>query len=707
MRLFSLVAAACLWGSLSAQVMIPPNQANDDYSAQNSGKTGLIEMPNARVLDDWHLRPHYFYSDPFIYYGLTIAPLPRFEINLRMTQVQGVPGFGDSAGYGDYKDKAIDLKFLLMREDEILPAIAIGFDDIHGTGLYSSKYLVASKRLDFLDLSAGYALGRMGGEDLRKYGANNSSDRGMNFLTSTEVRGGSFFAGAEAHITPDLSLKAEYSPIEYRYDYVNPFTRRVSPMPKHDVNVGVKYKLSKKVALSANFERGTSYGVGININFPFDEEGLYPHEADPRWRAAPGTKERFEKEDDENLSKIIANEIAAERFSNVQVAINGGKIWASLENPRYNSHLKALGRAADVIDEVAPDRIDELYLALKRTDLEYSVIHVYRDDVAKIKQDGGYRVNEEIIDFSDNVDEEYEKFTEGQEVYKTDSLAGKKFAWLFKPSLQSFLNDKEKPLTYKFSLLGGSRYEIRPGGYFFGRLRFPLVNTTDDISQDPEEPAYNVTRTDTLKYLQYNSIQLQDLVIDQTVKLPWKLYGRGEVGYMEPAYGGVDLELYRPFAGGAFGLGVQYQNVRKRRVDDWFAFEKTRFEGKFVNLFADLVPELGIKTTAKVGQFFAGDKGVSLTLLRKYKYFTLGAFVTKTTTDMFKSEKNQGYMDKGVFMNIPISTISPKNIKGSLNYSLKPWTRDVAQYANSINSLVGLEPANVYEMRSQMDYFKD
>jgi hypothetical protein len=182
----------------------------------------------------------------------------------------------------------------------------------------------------------------------------------------------------------------------------------------------------------------------------------------------------------------------------------------------------------------------------------------------------------------------------------------------------------------------------------------------------PLEPEGTATRTDSLKYIQYNGVQLQDLVIDQTVKLPWKLYGRGEVGYMEPAYGGVDLELYRPFAGGAFGLGVQYQNVQKRRVDDWFAFEKTRFEGKFVNLFADLVPELGIKTTAKVGQFFAGDKGVSLTLLRKYKYFTLGAFVTKTTTDMFKSQENQGYMDKGVFMNIPISTIAHrKNSKGA------------------------------------------
>lgn len=712
MRVLSISLAALLCSNAMAQVVIPPNQVYDDYSAQNSGKTGLIEMPNARVLDDWHLRPHYFYSDPFIYYGLTIAPLPRFEINMRMTQVQGVPGFGDSAGYGEYKDKAIDLKFLMVREDDVIPAVAVGFDDIHGTGLYSSKYLVASKRFDFLDLSAGYALGRMGGEDLRKYGTDNSADRGMSFLTSTQVRGGSFFAGAEAHITPDLSLKAEYSPINYRNDnfYVNPFdgvSGKVSPMPTQKVNLGLRYKLSDKIALSANYERGTSYGVGININFPFDEEGLYAHEPDPRWRAAPDTKERFSHTNDENLSNIIANEIAAEKFSNVQVAINDNKIWASIENPRYNSNIKALGRAADVIDEVAPDKIDELYLALKQSDLEYSSIHMYRDDIAKIKSDETYCINEDIVDFSDDIDEEYEKFSEGREIYKTDSVSGKKFSWLFKPSLQTYLNDKENPLTYRFSLLGGARYEIAPGGFFYGRLRFPLLNTTDELTFNRLEPEGTSTRTDSLKYIQYNGVQMQDLVIDQTVKLPWKLYGRGEIGYMEPAYGGIDLELYRPFSGGRYGIGMQYQNVRKRKIDDWFQFEKTRFDGKFINLFANLVPELGIKTTVKAGEFFAGDKGVSLTLMRQYKNFTLGAFVTKTTTDMFKSKENQGYMDKGIFMNIPLSTISSKNIKGSLHYGLKPWTRDVAQYSNSLNSLVGLNPANVYEMRSEIDSLKD
>lgn len=694
-------------GACFAGVIIPPNQPNDDYSPQNNGKTGLIETPNARVLDDWRIRPNLYFSDPFVYYGLTIAPLPRLEVNFRVTQVRGVPGFGDAASYGDYKDKAIDLKFLLVKEDDFWPAIAIGADDIHGTGLYSSKYLVGTKRWKWLEVSGGYALGRLGGENLSLYAPNETADRGMSFLTSTKFGGGSPFGGFEAHLTPDLSLKAEYSPIEYRYDHVNPFTRGVSAMPESKVNVGVRYKLTDKIALSANFERGNVFGVGLNMTIPFRSQGLYDHDPDPKWRGDPAKKETIEHYPDRELADYIANEIAAERFSNIQVAVNENKIWASLENPRYNSNMKALGRAADVIDEVAPDRIDEFYLALKKTNLEYSVVHLYREDVKSVKQDEQLPLGDTALSFSDDTQKSYREFAGDKEIVLPESIGGEKFSWLFKPSLQTYLNNKEDPFVYKFSVLGGVRYETFPGGFFFNRYRFPISNTTDSINPLVLEPESTVTRSDVAKYTQYNGVQLQDMVYDQTIKLPWNVYGRTEIGYFEPAYGGIDVELYRPFDGGRFGIGVEYQYTRKRKVDEFFGFERATFEGKFVNLFANLVPHMGIKTSAKIGEFFAGDRGVSLTLSRQFRDFTIGAFVTKTDTSMFRSPENRNYMDKGVFLTIPISVLSPKNVKGSLSYGLRPWTRDVGQYASQANSLVGLDPANVYEMRHDADSFKE
>ncbi|MFZ2889655.1 YjbH domain-containing protein, partial [Sulfuricurvum sp.] len=440
---------------------------------------------------------------------------------------------------------------------------------------------------------------------------------------------------------------------------------------------------------------------------PFHDEGLYPHEPDPRWRAIAGTPERFERYDDRNLSLILADEIAVERYSNVQVAVNDTKVWASIENPKYNSPIKALGRVADILDETAPRRIDDFYIALKQSDLEYSVLNVSRHDIRKIKSDPQTQISEKTLSFSEDTEESYQQFSGEKEIYKTDTIGGKNFAWLFKPSLQTYLNDKDNPLTYKISLLGGGRYQTLPGGFMYGRLRFPIANTTDSVGLKTLEPASSATRTDSLKYIQYNGVQLQDLVYDQVVKLPWNFYGRGEIGYFEAAYGGMDVELYRPIAGGRYGIGVEYQTVQKRLVDDLFGFEDVRFQGKFINLFANLYPPLGIKAKAKVGEFFAGDRGIHLTFLREFKHFTMGAFITKTDTDVFQSESNRGYMDKGVFLSIPLSTIAPKKIRGSLSYSLKPWTRDVAQYASQLNSLVGLHPSNVFEMNENRDEFKE
>ena len=58
----------------------------------------------------------------------------------------------------DYKDKGFNLK-IRLKEEGIFPAIAIGFNDIAGTGLYSSEYIVGSYGIDKLDMHFGLGWG--------------------------------------------------------------------------------------------------------------------------------------------------------------------------------------------------------------------------------------------------------------------------------------------------------------------------------------------------------------------------------------------------------------------------------------------------------------------------------------------------------------------------------------------------------------------
>ena len=58
-----------------------------------------------------------------------------------------------------YKDKSFDAKFLLFKETNYLPAVAVGVRDMAGTGVFSSEYLVASKRYNNIDLTFGLGWG--------------------------------------------------------------------------------------------------------------------------------------------------------------------------------------------------------------------------------------------------------------------------------------------------------------------------------------------------------------------------------------------------------------------------------------------------------------------------------------------------------------------------------------------------------------------
>lgn len=155
----------------------------------NGGYTGLLDMPSARLMPDWNMRIYYTWADPYGTYGVTAGVLPWLEVNGRVTRISGLlTELGSD--YGDYKDKAIDVKLKLHDETGTWPALAIGATDIHGTGLFTSGYAVASKLFGPFDFTLGIGQGILAGEETRGW----------------ESSGTSFFGGAELRLTDKLSL---------------------------------------------------------------------------------------------------------------------------------------------------------------------------------------------------------------------------------------------------------------------------------------------------------------------------------------------------------------------------------------------------------------------------------------------------------------------------------------------------------------------
>jgi hypothetical protein len=133
-------------------------------SPANWGGTGLMETPTARVLREGRYRFGVSQVDPYRYYYGAISPLKGLELDGRVTEILDVPTL--TPDYGDYKDKAVDLKYQFISERKYLPAVALGIMDPQGTRIYPSQYIVMSKQIYPFDFSIGFGNGRFGRKPL-------------------------------------------------------------------------------------------------------------------------------------------------------------------------------------------------------------------------------------------------------------------------------------------------------------------------------------------------------------------------------------------------------------------------------------------------------------------------------------------------------------------------------------------------------------
>ena len=131
-------------------------------SYNNHGVIGLINMPTARLLDEGSIGITFYDGTPDQKITITSSPYDWLEASFFYTNIQGKPYPGYE--YQDYKDKGFNFK-IKLKDEGILPALAIGINDIAGTGYYSSEYIVGSYGINNLDFHFGLGWGTLNGSD--------------------------------------------------------------------------------------------------------------------------------------------------------------------------------------------------------------------------------------------------------------------------------------------------------------------------------------------------------------------------------------------------------------------------------------------------------------------------------------------------------------------------------------------------------------
>jgi len=164
----------------------------------------------------------------------------------------------------------------------------------------------------------------------------------------------------------------------------------------------------------------------------------------------------------------------------------------------------------------------------------------------------------------------------------------------------------------------------------------------------------------------------------------YSVYG----GILETMFSGMGAEwLYRP-NGSRVALGIDVNHVQQRAFEQDFNLRDFTGNTGHLTLYWDTGIQ-NIMTNVSLGQYLAGDQGVTLGMSRRFDNgVSMGAYVTKTSASA--EQFGEGSFDKGLFVNIPFDVLLPISSSSTANLAWSPMQRDGGAKLNRMYSLYGL-----------------
>lgn len=665
------------------------------------GGVGLLQTPTARMAPLGQMSLTYDQVDPYTHYAFSLQPFEWFEAGFRYTQIDNRL-FGQSiAGDRDYLDKGVDLKLSLVDERRYLPALAVGFRDFGGTGLFGSEYVVANKRWYDFDFSLGMGWGYLGSRGdidnpLRIAGdrfeerINERSAGGGDFNIKQLFSGKASFFGGIQYRTPyePLTLQLEYDGNDYESEPLNNPQDQDSP-----INIGARLRVNKNLTLSAAWERGNTAMLGATLSVNL--AGLSQPKSDPP-PVAPKSGVDHQSDDWSRVATDLAQNAG---ISATRIARNGDSLIVEGQPTRFRSMPEAELRANRILHNVADADIEHfhyrwkqrgLYLRediLPRAPLPEEPLLVepastfsrddYRHGVASVassKQRAGRGADETVYESPADV-----------------------FSWNLNPGLNQNYGG---PDGYLYQVLARLDTQLRTDehGWFSNTLAYTLLDNFDkfDYVADSDLPR---VRTFIGRYLDETDLGIYNLQYTRTARLADDWFGMAYAGYLEQMYAGAGGEvLYRPFNSNiAFGLDANW--VKQRDFDTQFGLRD--YETWVGNATAYI--DTGIKdvlAVISVGRYLAEDIGTTLDFSREFESgVRLGAYATFTDAG---DDYGEGGFDKGIYLSMPLDVFFNKSTRRTASVAWRPLTRDGGARLARRYSLYGLT-----SQRSLGDYWQD
>lgn len=694
-------------------------------SSNDWGETGLLQTPSARMGEVGDFRLSASHVAPYTRLNFMFQPLDWLEGGFRYTSINNRI-YGAGLSDQDYKDKSIDFKVKLAKESAYVPELALGFRDFGGTGLFSSEYLVASKRYGDLDFSLGIGWGNMGSSGNIKNPLIALSNRFRTRSGATSSTGGqtnfrNFFRGPAALFggvewrTPwdPLTFKLEYDGNNYQHE---PLSNRLEQ--RTPFNFGLEYRYSSALAFSAGIERGNKVMVGVTLltnlaklqspkvaDTPLPRFTPEPPKAFSDWATtASDIEARTEwsvqriAPQGEKLHVWITESLTVYREARVETIIALLHRDAPGFIKSFVLHYRERGLAlhAQVVNR--DEWINEHYKAMTPSEKRAISQRDYAppldnsdDRLPSLPTAASSRANVAANSSATNSGVRLESIATMEKPKTTESQSmapweQKRERYIFglTPSTTQIIGGPDAFLLYQIGIQATLEYRFNESTWFNGALNWRIV---DNFKKFTYTAPSNLPRVRTFQR-EYATTERLTMPIFQLTHVGrftdnqyYSVYG----GALEPMFAGIGAEwLYRP-SRSRIAFGIDVNHVRQRAFEQDFGLRDYKVNTGHATLYWDTGWN-GVRATVSVGQYLAGDRGLTLNVSKGFENgVVLGAYATKTNVS--SREFGEGSFDKGIYVAIPFDAFLPKSSKFTATFNWSPLIRDGGAKLGRINPL--------------------
>lgn len=651
--------------ALGTALVSAPTLAEMSGTLNLNGATGLIDMPSGDAQKD----------ATFSFSTSLVGPITRSTISFQFSErLSGSFRFQtwrdwDTLIPGDSEesDRSIDLRYQVLKEGRIAPALTIGLQDLTGQGLYSSEYVAATKTFgDKVKVTAGLGWGRLGtdGGIGAPFGSRPPVDPTGVPNTDQWFRGEAApFAGVEYKVNDNWTLKAEYSSDAYVLeDEERGLIERDSPF-----NFGVEYQRSPYMRFGAYSLYGSEFALAFHIildpksratggivgKAPAPVKARPARAADPEaydggWVTQPDAGPILRQ----NLAKRLAKDgIAVE-----DLAYTADTVQVRIRNGRIDAGSQAIGRTARALSHVMPASVEVFEIVPVVNGIGVSKVTIRRSDLEALEYtaDNASLLRQRITVTDAGPAPAWSIGDE--ELYP-------KFRWSLRPVVRL-----SEPMEGDVGLRLSASYDMAPGWVLAGSIYKQLASNRDLSTSSSTLPH---VRTDGSLYTEFGDPALEKLTLAWFARPAENLYSRVSVGYLERMHAGVSGEVLWKPVDSQLALGAELNYTKQRDTDGGLGFDEYDYDVVTGHVSAYYDFGNGYLGQLDVGRYLAGDVGATLSVDRVFANgWRVGAFAT--VTDVSAEEFGEGGFDKGVRITIPFNWALGSDTRRGFDLSFRP-----------------------------------